>query len=130
MYEAKYMDVADKIFRNYDEKGINWKYTVKQEKEKIQNFINKNKDKIQPGDILFVGSSDGQERGFAIIGNDYKAYYGESGVDLPTQHRSRIPEHISYNNLLSNMGKDLMLFDSSELGVSEIKEIYRKQNIL
>jgi len=132
MYDAKFMYVADKIFPNYEKDGmISSRYTVKQEREKIQKFINKNKDKIQPGDILFVGSNSDQEYGFAIIGNDYKSYHGDSGVDLPIQHRSRIPEHISYNNLLSNMGKDdLMLFDSTEGGVSEIKELYRKHNIL
>ena len=112
MYDAKFMYVADKIFPHYEKYGmISSRYTVKQEREKIQNFINKNKDKIQPGDILFVGSNSDQEYGFAIIGNDYKSYRGDSGVDLPIQHRRRIPEHISYNNLLSNMGKsDLMLY--------------------
>ena len=131
MYEAKFMYVADKIFPNYERNGISSRYTVKQEREKIQKFINKNKDKIQPGDILFVGTNSDEESGFAIIGNDYKSYHGDYGVDLPIQHRSRIPEHISYNNLLSNMDKsDLMLFDSTEGGVSEIKEFYRKHNIL
>jgi hypothetical protein len=131
MYEAKFMYVADKIFPNYERDGmISSKYTPKQERDKIQKFINKNKDKIQPGDILFAGSNSDQEYGFVIIGNDYKAYHGDSGVDLPIQHRSRIPEHISYNNLLNNMGKsDLVLFDSTEGGISEIKKVYRLHNI-
>lgn len=131
MYDAKFMYVADKIFPNYERNGISSRYTVKQEREKIQKFINKNKDKIQPGDILFVGTNSNAVSGFAIIGNDYKSYHGDDGVDLPIKHRSSIPEHISYNNLLSNMDKsDLMLFDSTEGGVSEIKEFYRKHNIL
>jgi len=110
MYEAKYMYVVDKIFPNYERDGV---ITLKpqQARKKIQTFINKNKDKIQPGDILFVGSTDDPEQGFTIIGNDYKAYTGDNGVDLPLQHRSRIPEHISYDKMLSNMGKfDLEMF--------------------
>lgn len=103
---AKFYNVANDIFPEYNENGyILHKYNKQknQKNEMVQKYVDK-ESKFNPGDILFVGSTiDSRQyaNAFVIISNDRKAIgYGDDAVNLPLRYRNEIPEKISYQALL------------------------------
>jgi hypothetical protein len=75
-------------------------------KEKIEKYIEKNKSKFGPGDILFVGSTtEGRqnERGYIILGMEKQVLgFGDSAVELPLNYRKQLPENVSYSNMMDD----------------------------
>jgi hypothetical protein len=108
-YSAKFFDVAENIFPKYSDLGkIPMKFEGDTNKM-IQAYVNKNKKKFHPGDILFVGSTyEGRQydNGFCIIGNDYTINMrGEGGAHLPLAYSNVIPTNISYKDMLDSINE-------------------------
>ena len=103
---AKFYNVANDIFSGYNEEGYilpKYNKTKTQVREMVQKYVDK-ETKINPGDILFVGSTMDTRQyanAYVIINNERKAVgYGDNAVSLPLSYRSQIPEKISYEALL------------------------------
>jgi hypothetical protein len=104
MINAKFHNVANNIFSEYDKNGYILDKYKSQVKEMVQKYIDKHTT-INPGDILFVGStyqSRQYENAYVIINNDRTAVgYGNDAVHLPFQYREQIPKKISYRAMLN-----------------------------
>jgi hypothetical protein len=101
---AKFYNVANDIFPGYNEEGyILPKYKNNKERM-VQKYVDK-ETKINPGDILFVGSTIDTRQyanAYVIINNERKAVgYQDNAVSLPLfSYRSQIPEKISYKDMI------------------------------
>jgi hypothetical protein len=102
---AKFYNVANDIFPGHSEEGYILPKYKKQKKEMVQKYVDK-ESKLNPGDILFVGSTNDTryyEGAFVIFSNERTAIgYGDNAVSLPMYYRTEIPEKISYKALLDN----------------------------
>jgi len=103
---AKFYNVANDIFPGYNEEGYilpKYNNTKTQVREMVQTYVDK-ETKINPGDILFVGSTIDTRQyanAYVIINNERKAIgYRDYAVGLPADYRQQIPEKISYKALL------------------------------
>jgi len=106
---AKFYNVANEIFPGYDEHGYILPKYKNHKKGMVQEMVQKYVDKetkINPGDILFVGSTMDTRQyanAYVIINNERKAFgYQDSAVSLPLSYRSQIPEKISYKAMLDD----------------------------
>ena len=124
---AKFYNVANDIFPGHSEEGyILPKYNKEknQKREMVQNYVDK-ESKFNPGDILFVGSTNDTrqfQNAYVIINNERKAIgYGDNAVNLPLEYRNQIPEKISYKTLLGeefdNLGEATPDSEEYEFGL-------------
>lgn len=105
---AKFYNVANNIFPGYNEEGYilpKYNKTKTQVEEMVQTYVDKH-TKINPGDILYVGSTTDTrqyQNAYVIVNNERKAVgYQDLAVNLPIQYRKQIPEKISYEALLDD----------------------------
>jgi len=114
-YSPKFYDVADKIFSNYKKNKFIQNKERKDKDKKVQSYIDKHKTTLNPGDILFVGSTNESrqyEESFVIISNDYKGLKrGDGAVHLPVMFRTEIPENINYKKMFDDIEEKMI--DSS-----------------
>ena len=107
-YSPKIYDVASDITPSYNKNGYVKMKDKSQFHKKIQAFVNKNKDKYAPGDILFVGSTyeTRQYLGFVIVLNKHKVSDPNKeslGADLPIFYKKDLPENLNYEALLKSL---------------------------
>ena len=108
-YSAQFHNVAADIFPEYDDQGCILNQYKRKKKQMIQQYIDQNKERIYPGDILFVGSTSDigrqYENGFVMVGKNYQMVEGQidGGAYLPISHYQELPPSVSYRELLQKM---------------------------
>lgn len=134
---AKFHDVSNDIFPNYKKNGYvgltNLNY-----RDKIENYIEENKEKIKFGDILFVGQNSEalprREDGFCIVLEDGTAdlSIGCKATFLATANEKFLTNKVSYKRLFEELKDNdhyfTDFFEDTEF-YDEMVEEYKTSNI-
>lgn len=134
---AKFHDVSNDIFPNYKKNGYvgltNLNY-----RDKIENYIEENKEMIKFGDILFVGQNSEalprREDGFCIVLEDgtVDLSIGCKGPFLATANEKSLSNKVSYKRLFEELKDNIhyftYFFEDTEF-YDEMVEEYKTSNI-